>query len=93
VQLSNQTTVLQAPAGAHSAKPDAFYEMVEALCPAPPYAELLRRRPRPHWDGHGDEASASEIIIAAASPANPDNDDLPDIPDFLDRRPGSRGKS
>jgi N6-adenosine-specific RNA methylase IME4 len=57
VQLTNQTTALQAPAGAHSAKPEAFYEMVEALCPAPRYAELFQRRARPRWDGHGDEAS------------------------------------
>jgi N6-adenosine-specific RNA methylase IME4 len=55
VQLSDQTTALGAPAGAHSAKPDAFYEMVEALCPAPRYAELFQRTPRPNWDGHGDE--------------------------------------
>ena len=51
VQLTNQTTVLHAPAGTHSAKPDAFYEMVEALCPAPRYAELFQRKSRPNWDG------------------------------------------
>jgi N6-adenosine-specific RNA methylase IME4 len=55
VQLTSQTTVLQAPAGAHSAKPDAFYALVEALCPAPRYCELFQRKPRPNWDGHGDE--------------------------------------
>jgi N6-adenosine-specific RNA methylase IME4 len=56
VQLSNQTTVLHAPVGAHSAKPDEFYALVEALCPAARYAELFQRTPRPNWDGHGDEA-------------------------------------
>lgn len=56
VQLSNQTTVLHAPAGAHSAKPDAFYAVVETLCPAPRYAELFQRAARPGWDGHGDES-------------------------------------
>jgi N6-adenosine-specific RNA methylase IME4 len=55
MQLSNQTTVLNAPAGAHSAKPDEFYALVEALCPAPRYAELFQRRARPSWHGHGDE--------------------------------------
>jgi N6-adenosine-specific RNA methylase IME4/ParB-like chromosome segregation protein Spo0J len=56
VQLSSQTTLLHAPAGEHSAKPDAFYALVEALCPAPRYAELFQRQPRKNWDGHGDEA-------------------------------------
>src|SRR5512132_2301430 len=52
VQLSNQTTVLQAPAGEHSSKPQAFYDLVESLCPAPRYCERFQRRPRPNWDGH-----------------------------------------
>jgi N6-adenosine-specific RNA methylase IME4 len=56
LQLFNQTTVLHAPVGVHSAKPDAFYELVETLCPAPRYAELFQRKARPGWDGHGDEA-------------------------------------
>jgi N6-adenosine-specific RNA methylase IME4 len=56
VQLTNQTTVLHAPAGAHSAKPDAFYTMIETLCPAPRYAELFQRKARPNWEGHGDVA-------------------------------------
>jgi MT-A70 len=43
VTLTNQTTVLHAPARAHSQKPDAFYDMVEALCPAPRYAYLFAR--------------------------------------------------
>ncbi len=55
VQLTNQSTLLQAPVGAHSQKPEAFYELVEKLCPAPRYAELFARRQRPNWDGHGDE--------------------------------------
>ena len=51
VHLINQTTVLHAPAGAHSAKPDAFYELVEALCPAPRYCELFQRKLRPNGMG------------------------------------------
>lgn len=36
-------------------EPEAFYELVEKLCPAPRYAELFARRSRAKWDGHGDE--------------------------------------
>ena len=56
VELKNQSTVLYGPVGAHSQKPEAFYKLVERLCPAPRYAELFARRSRPNWDGHGDEA-------------------------------------
>jgi N6-adenosine-specific RNA methylase IME4/ParB-like chromosome segregation protein Spo0J len=56
VELTNQSTVLHGPLRANSQKPDAFYEFVEALCPAPRYAYLFCRNTRPLWDGHGDEA-------------------------------------
>jgi N6-adenosine-specific RNA methylase IME4 len=41
---------------AHSAKPDAFGDLVEAVSPGP-YVELFCRRPRLGWDswGHGYE--------------------------------------
>ena len=56
VQLTNQSTLLTAPVGVHSAKPAAFYDMVERLCPAPRYATLFHRGPtHKNWDGHGDE--------------------------------------
>jgi N6-adenosine-specific RNA methylase IME4 len=55
LNLTGQTTVLHAPARAHSQKPDEFYALVEPLCPAPRYAELFSRQQRPNWDGHGDE--------------------------------------
>ncbi len=58
VELTNQSTLLHAPVGAHSQKPEAFYELVEKLCPAPRYAELFARSCRPNWDGHGDELPA-----------------------------------
>jgi N6-adenosine-specific RNA methylase IME4 len=43
----------------HSAKPDAFLDLVESWCPGP-YVELFCRRPRLGWDhwGHGYEMSA-----------------------------------
>lgn len=53
VVLTNQTTLLSAPAGAHSAKPDAFYELVSALCPGSK-VELFQRRQRDGFVGHGN---------------------------------------
>jgi N6-adenosine-specific RNA methylase IME4 len=44
------------PRGAHSAKPDAFYDLVEQVSPGP-YAELFARRARFGWDYPvGDQA-------------------------------------
>jgi N6-adenosine-specific RNA methylase IME4 len=72
IELTNQTTLLSAPAGAHSAKPEQFYSLVERLCPAPRYATLFHRGPtRPKWDAHGDEiqgASPSKNQDAACEP-------------------------
>ena len=59
VTLTNETTVLHAPARGHSAKPPEFYDMVERLCPAPRYADLFSYyRHNKRWDCHGDEAPA-----------------------------------
>lgn len=43
------------PRGAHSAKPDAFYDLVEQVSPAP-YLELFARRARFNWDYWGDQS-------------------------------------
>ena len=45
------------PVGArqHSAKPDGFYDLVEAASPGP-YLDLFARRQRLGWDTWGDEA-------------------------------------
>ena len=57
-QLSNNVlSVLMAPRGLHSQKPDAFYELVEALAPGP-YVELFARQRRGGWDCRGDEVLA-----------------------------------
>jgi N6-adenosine-specific RNA methylase IME4 len=61
VQLTNQSTLLQAPVRAHSEKPDEFYELVEKLCPAPRYADLFSRyQHNSKWDCHGDEVPTVE---------------------------------
>lgn len=41
--------------GQHSAKPEAFLDLVEAVSPGP-YLELFARRNRIGWDTWGDEA-------------------------------------
>jgi hypothetical protein len=43
------------PRGPHSAKPEAFLDMVEAVSPGP-YLEMFARRQRLGWDTWGDEA-------------------------------------
>lgn len=47
-------SVFSAPRGVHSAKPQAFFDIVEALA-AGPYVELFARAPRPGWITVGDE--------------------------------------
>ncbi len=47
------TTWFQWPRGPHSAKPEAFLDMVEQVSPGP-YLELFARRARFGWDYAGD---------------------------------------
>ncbi len=56
VILTNQTTVLEAPARDHSRKPDEFYELVEALCLGR-RLDYFSREPRPCWEQFGNELS------------------------------------
>ncbi|MCZ8548695.1 MT-A70 family methyltransferase [Mesorhizobium qingshengii] len=50
-------SVIIAPVGAHSAKPDAVLEMIERYHPTLPKIELNRRGPaRAGWDAWGNEA-------------------------------------
>src|SRR5262249_4438451 len=49
-------SLIQRPAGEHSAKPDVFLEIIEKYFPTLPKIELNRRgEPRPGWDAWGDE--------------------------------------
>jgi N6-adenosine-specific RNA methylase IME4 len=57
--LTNQTTLLGAPAGRHSEKPAAFYALVESLCPGS-RLELFARRRREGWTAHGNEVGRAE---------------------------------
>ncbi len=56
VTLTNQTTVLEAPAREHSRKPDEFYELVEALCLGR-RLDYFSREPRPGWEQYGNDPS------------------------------------
>jgi N6-adenosine-specific RNA methylase IME4 len=51
------------PRSAHSAKPDAFLDLVERVSPGP-YLEMFARRARFGWDYFGDE-SLSTIALGA----------------------------
>jgi N6-adenosine-specific RNA methylase IME4 len=65
VSLTNESTWFTAPSGEHSEKPDEFYALVEALCPAAGYLELFARRQRPGWTCWGDEVVALPVVTVA----------------------------
>lgn len=56
----------QWPRGEHSAKPDAFYDIVESVSPGP-YLEMFARRARFGWDYWGNESLGTA--------------ELPEVPD------------
>lgn len=53
-------SLVDAPLGKHSEKPDQFYELIEAYFPNLPKIELNARRAREGWDAWGYEAPSSE---------------------------------
>ena len=52
-------THFTAPRGRHSAKPEAFYDMVESMSPGP-YLDVFARRQRMGWDTWGNECFTPE---------------------------------
>jgi len=58
-------TVFNWSRGRHSAKPEAFQDMVETVSPGP-YLELFARRHRPNWTVWGNEVEANSAITAPA---------------------------
>lgn len=54
-------SVIEAPVGKHSEKPDAFYELIESYFPNLPKIELNARRARPGWDAWGNEAPTETV--------------------------------
>ncbi len=57
VKLRNQSTVLHARVREHSRKPEEFYRLVEALCPARVRLELFAREKREGWTSAGAEVA------------------------------------
>lgn len=55
VSLTNQTTVIREKRREHSRKPEAFYALVEALCPGSKL-EMFARTPREGWARWGAES-------------------------------------
>ena len=49
----------------HSAKPEAFLDLVERVSPGP-YLEMFARRNRLGWDTWGDEALDHEALAGDA---------------------------
>lgn len=62
-------SVIEAPVGAHSEKPDCVYELIEAYFPTLPKIELNARRARPGWARWGYEAP--EEMPGAMPPEQP----------------------
>jgi N6-adenosine-specific RNA methylase IME4 len=55
VNLTNQTTLMRETSTGHSKKPEAFYSLVESLCPGSK-VELFSRYPRQGWIAWGSES-------------------------------------
>lgn len=80
------STVLNAPVGAHSEKPDEFYALVENLCPGAK-GELFARKARQGWNQHGVELEtpAAGYVVGVDPAGGPDVTvvvpvPVPDIP-------------
>lgn len=59
-------SVIEAPVGAHSAKPEKFYEVIEAYFPTLPRIELNARVARPGWVRWGYEAPEETALEGVA---------------------------
>jgi hypothetical protein len=58
------------PRSGHSAKPEAFLDIVESVSPGP-YLELFARRQRLGWDTWGDEALEHVTVDSTRSAGRP----------------------
>jgi N6-adenosine-specific RNA methylase IME4 len=55
-------SVIDAPVGLHSEKPDEFAEMIERMFPNVPKLEMFARHPRLGWDVWGNECSQQDNV-------------------------------
>ncbi len=58
--LTNHSTVLMAPRGEHSAKPEPFYALVEELAPNATRLEMFARSARPGWKVWGNQVEEGD---------------------------------
>lgn len=63
---ATEGTCFRWPRGRHSAKPEAFYNLVERLSPGP-RLEMFARTKRPPWDAWGNEVD-STVCIGTVTP-------------------------
>ena len=56
------TTLIQAPRGKHSVKPEALRRMAE-LVSYPPRLEMFARAAAPGWDSWGNQAPVETAIV------------------------------
>jgi N6-adenosine-specific RNA methylase IME4 len=64
-------SLIEAPVGKHSAKPDAFLDMIDWYFPTLPKIELNRRGPlRPGWAAWGNEARIADESGTTQEPPN-----------------------
>lgn len=68
-------SVLTAAKGAHSAKPEAVYDLIERMYDGP-YLELFARQARPGWTSYGNEVRECAERYQAGMPAEGDGADL-----------------
>ncbi len=52
-------SVVNAPRGEHSAKPEVFYELIERMYPDKPWLEVFARNQRPGWATYGNQLEAA----------------------------------
>jgi N6-adenosine-specific RNA methylase IME4 len=63
-QGSQPGSLQMLPVGRHSAKPEAFYAIIEKMYPHVPKIEMFARRWRDGWDAWGNEARTREDTAA-----------------------------
>jgi N6-adenosine-specific RNA methylase IME4 len=61
------STLLQAPTRAHSEKPQAFYDVVERMCPGP-RLDMFARSKRRGWTSWGAEVDDNVVPLSKANP-------------------------
>jgi N6-adenosine-specific RNA methylase IME4 len=66
-------TAFTAPRGRHSAKPEAFFDLVQSMSPGP-YLDVFSRQQRLGWDTWGNECFA--IALPEAAMTLPSDEEL-----------------